>query len=286
MKKIIFHLSTIIVLYSCQTSAADKNINPISDNFVVILDLSDRLIHNNHQVDFDTAAISAVFQKFEKSVQRNLVVKSNDKFSIRIIPQNNSRIDINNLQNSLSIDLSKNSASQKLNALNDFKSNFSKNLSNLYQQAFLGNKDSDYPGVDIWQYFNEQINTDLGLNCNNKILVLTDGYFDFEDHNHGIRKGNTATITSPLLSKMKQDNWQLFSDINGIGLQTVALNIQSKWIICGIQSKPECKDLLEAKKLSYLWKKWLLQSGQKNIFEPIINTNSLKAKSLILEYFK
>ena len=57
-----------------------------------------------------------------------------------------------------------------------------KNLSNLYQQAYLGNKDSDYPGVDIWQYFNEQINTDLDSKYNNKILVLTDGYFDFEDH--------------------------------------------------------------------------------------------------------
>lgn len=285
MKKILFYISIIIVFYSCQTIAADKNINPISDNFLVILDLSDRLIHNPQQVDFDTSAISAVFQKFEKSVQRNIVVKSNDKFSIRIIPQTNSRIDINNLQNSLSIDLSKNNASQKLKALNDFKSNFSRNLSNLYQQAYLGNKDSDYPGVDIWQYFNEQINTDLDSRYNNKILVITDGYFDFEDHSHGIRKRNTATITSPLLLKMRQDNWQLISDSSGIGLEPVLLNVQSKWIICGIQSKPGCKDLLEAKKLSYLWKKWLLKSGQKNIFEPIINTNSFKAKSLILEYF-
>jgi len=285
MKKILFYISIVIALYSCNTSAADKIINPISDNYVVILDLSDRLIHNNQQVDFDTSAIAAVFQKFEKSVQRNLVVKSIDKFSIRIIPQANSKIDINNLQNSLSIDLSKFNAAQKLKALNDFKFNFSKRLSKLYQQAYLGSKDSDYPGVDIWQYFNEQINTDLDSRCNNKILVLTDGYFDFEDNTHGIRKGNTATITAPLLAKMRQDNWKIISDSMKIGLEPILLNVQSKWIICGIQSKPGCKDLLEAKKLSYLWKKWLINSGQTNIIEPIINTNSLKAKSLILEYF-
>jgi hypothetical protein len=285
MKKIIFYFSIVTAIYSCNTSAADKNINPSNDNYVVILDLSDRLIHNSQQVDFDTSAISAVFQKFEKSVQRNLVVKSNDKFSIRIIPQTNSRIDINNLQNSLSIDLSKFNASQKLKALNDFKLNFSKSLSNLYQQAYLGNKDSDYPGVDIWQYFNEQINTDLDSRFNNKIMVLTDGYFDFEDHSHGISKGNTATISAPLLSKMRLDNWQLISDSLKIGLEPVLLNIKSKWIIAGIQPKPQSKDILEAKKLSYIWKKWLTQSGQTDIYEPIINTNSLKVKALIFSYF-
>jgi hypothetical protein len=285
MKIIIFYFSIVTALYSCNTNETVKNINPSNDNYVVILDLSDRLIHNNQQVDFDTSAISAVFQKFEKSIQRNLVVKSIDKFSIRIIPQANSKIDINNLQNSLSIDLSKFNASQKLKALNDFKFNFSKSLSKLYQQAFLGSKDSDYPGVDIWQYFNEQINTDLDSRYNNKILVLTDGYFDFEDHAHGIRKGNTATITAPLLTKMRQDNWQLISDSLKIGLVPVLFNVKSKWVIAGIQPKQQSQDLLEAKKLSYLWKKWLTQSGQTNIDEPIINTNSYKVKSLILAYF-
>jgi hypothetical protein len=283
MKKILFYISIVITLYSCNTSAADKKVDIVSDNYVVILDLSDRLIHNIQQVDFDTSAIAAVFQKFEKSVQKNLVVKSIDKFSVRIIPQANSTIDINNLQNLLSIDLSKYNATQKLKAINEFKAIFSINLTRLYQQAYLGNKDSDYQGVDIWQYFNEQINTDLDSKYNNKILVLTDGYFDFEDDIHANKKENTATITSPLLAKMKKDNWQLISDSLGIGLEPISLNVQSKWIICGIQSKPGCKDLFEAKKLSYLWKKWLLNSGQTNIIEPIINTNSLKAKSLILE---
>ena len=285
MKKILFYISAVISLYSCNTCVADKNINPVSDNYVVILDLSDRLIHNKQQVDFDTSAISAVLQKFQKSVQRNLVVKSNDKFSIRIIPQSNSKIDINNLQNSLSIDLSKYNASQKLKVLNSFKLNFSKGLSNLYSQAYLGNNDTDYPGVDIWQYFNEQINTDIDSRYNNKILVLTDGYFDFEDPAHGFRKGNSATITAPLLSKMRQYNWQLISDSLKIGLVPVYLNVKSNWVIAGIQPKPQSQDLLEAQKLSYLWKKWLTQSGQTNISEPIINTNSYKVKSLILAYF-
>ena len=84
---------------------------------------------------------------------------------------------------------------------------------------------------------------------------------------------------------MKEENWQSISDSIGIGLEPVRLNVQSKWIIAGLQTKPQSKDLLEAKKLSYLWRKWLTQSGQSNIYEPIINTNSMKARALILSYF-
>lgn len=282
MKKIITVIAIAVFMYSCTTRAEEKSHNSKSDNYVVVLDLSDRIIQKNDQVDIDTNSIRAAFEKFEESVHNNLVVKSRDKFSVRIIPQKLSSLPGNTFENNLSIDLGKYNAAEKLKELNSFKNNFSKQLSLLYQQAYLGNKNSDFAGVDIWQYFNEQINSDIDSNYNNKVLIITDGYFDFEDKNHGIENNNKATTTSPLLKKMNTPDWQKVADENEIGLLPVKLTANANWLVCGIQPKMGNKDLLEAEKLNYLWKKWLLNSGAKKIAYPIINSSSLKMKSLIL----
>ena len=270
-----------LVFDACISNAREYTNVTKNDNYVVLLDLSDRIIQKPDQVDIDTNAITAVFKKFENSVQRNMVVKSGDKFAIRIIPQKNSNLSENMFENVLSIDMSKYNAAEKMRHLNEFKSKFSNQLRILYQQAILGNRNTDFAGVDIWQYFNEQINNDLNAECNNKVLVLTDGYFDFEDKNHGIYLATNATVTAPLLKKMNSLQWRKQSDENNTGLIPVKLDVEAKWLICGIQPKTTSKDLLEAEKLVYLWKKWLVQSGAKNVSEPIINSSSSKIGNLI-----
>ena len=283
MKKILSIIGMAVLMYSCTTNAEEKTHYSKNDNYVVVLDLSDRIIQKNDQVDIDTSAIRAAFEKFEESVHNNLVVKSRDKFSVRIIPQKLSSLPGNTFENNMSIDMSKYNAAEKLKYLNEFKKTFGSQLNLLYQQAFQGNKTSDFAGVDIWQYFNDQINSDLDSKYNNKVLIITDGYFDFEDKNHGIKNNNLATTTSPLLRKMNTPDWQKVAGDNEIGLLPVKLTSQANWLICGIQPKAGNKDLLEAEKLNYLWKKWLLNSGAKNIADPIINSSSLKMKNLILK---
>ena len=283
MKNILITLSIIAGLCSCNTQATEQRKIAKNDNYVVILDLSDRIIQNADQTDIDTNAIRAVFERFEKSVQSHLVVKSGDKFSIRIIPQQASSLPGNTFENNLSIDMGKYNAAEKLHKLTEFRNNFSRQITLLYQQAYLGNKNSDFAGVDIWQYFNEQVNSDLDSRYNNKVIILTDGYFDFEDPRHGINTNNQSTTTSSLLKKMSGIEWQNNSDDNKIGLVPVRLGSEANWLICGIQTKPGNKDLLENEKLCYLWKKWLIESGAKNIQDPIINSSSFKMKSLILK---
>jgi len=283
MKKILAIISITTSLYACTTKATEQTHFTKNNNYVVILDLSDRIIQNADQVDIDTNAIRAVFERFEKSVQNNLVVKSGDKFSIRIIPQKSSSLPGNAFENNLSIDMAKFTGAEKLKNLHEFKNNFSKQLALLYQNAYLGNKNSDFAGVDIWQYFNEQVNTDLDSKYNNRVVIITDGYFDFEDKQHGVSNYNRATTTAPLLKKMSVPNWQKLSSDNEIGLMPVKLQVEAQWLVCGIQPKTGNKDLLEAEKLGYIWKKWLKESGAKNINEPIINSSSLKMKNLILK---
>ena len=281
MKNLITVIIIAITIASCSANADTKTSLVQNDNYVIILDLSDRLIQNPNQVNIDTSAIRAVFEKFEKSVQKNLVIKSRDKFSIRIIPQPTSSLPANTFENALSIDMSKYSAAVRLKELNKFKDNLSAQLALLYQQSFLGNKSNNFSGVDIWQYFNEQINTDLDNKYNNKVVILTDGYFDFEDKTHGIKNGKLSTTTNTIVQQMKLLSWEEEADKKCIGLMPVKINTQASWLVCGIQSKND-KDLEEVKKLSYIWKKWLKNSGATNVLEPIANSSSEKIKTLIL----
>ena len=173
----------------------------------------------------------------------------------------------------------------KLKKLDAFKTNFSNQLRTLYQQAYLGNKNSDFAGVDIWQYFNEQINSDLDAGYNNEVLILTDGYFDFEDKQHGFSDKHHSTITTTLLSKMTGTEWKKAADSLDLGLIPVQLTVPATWQICGIQSKSG-KDLLEGEKLSYIWEKWLKVSGATTVKEPIMNSSSKKIQGLISKSIK
>jgi len=285
MKNILTLIAFSIILYSCNSQANETSEIKKSNNYIVVIDLSDRIIQRQDQVDIDTIAIRALFEKFEKSVQQNLTVKSSDKFSLRIIPQSKSSLPVSFFENNLSIDMGKFNAAEKLVKLNAFKSNFSFHLKSLYQQAFLGSKSTDFAGVDIWQYFNDQINSDLDSEYNNQVLIITDGYFDFQDKQHGITDNHHSTTTAPLLSKMSGVQWKEKADSLDLGLIPVKLNIPATWQVCGIQSKANDKDLLEAKKLSYIWKKWLLTSGATKVNEPIINSSSLKIQSLLQKSF-
>lgn len=281
MRTILLFAAICAILSACTSNAETKSSGVTNDNFVVVLDLSDRIIQKIDQVNIDTSAIRAVFEQFEKSIQRNIVVKSRDKFSVRIIPQKLSSLPGNVFENKLSLDMGKYNATEKLNKLTQFRSDFSANLALLYQQAILGNKNSDYAGVDIWQYFNDQMNSDLNGQYNNKVMILTDGYFDFEDKAHGITTPNMSTTTGPLLGKLKGIDWRTEAEKNEIGIIPVKLDIPAKWMICGIQPKTNSKDLLEAEKLGYLWEKWLKASGAIFISKPIVNSSSEKIKSLI-----
>ena len=283
MKPILIILSVAITLYSCgsKSAASKTETNGSAKNYVVLLDLSDRLITNPNQTDIDTSAIRAVFEKFEADVKMHLVVKSKDKFSVRVIPQKNSTLPINGFENNLTIDLGSYNAAEKLTRLNEFRDKLGITIKMLYQQAYLGYKSSDYFGVDIWQYFKEQINTDIKDGYKNNIIVLTDGYFDFEDKSRGLTSENQSTATTHLMNKLKNSNWKKIAEENKIGIIPVTLKPNVQFVIAGIQSKND--DLMEASKLIYLWENWLTQSGVKNVSKPIVNASSGKIKNLIKE---
>jgi len=226
-------------------------------NFVVILDLSDRLL-NPAQGEKDSSMIMAAFNEFERNARNPLIVTSNDRFAVRIIPQHGSSLLRDGYENRLSIDLSTLDAAHKNSSFVAFRQGLSRTISQLYKDAHLGNSAQDYFGVDIWKFFHDEVNSELKTDAENKVLVLTDGYFDFNDNTHVISSKNRHTCTS-FLNDLKGNDWQAKTERDNIGLIPVAVKIKAEWVIAGIQAKTT--DILMPTKLTYFWTKWLKESG-------------------------
>jgi len=226
-------------------------------NYVIVLDLSDRLLGAG-QGEKDSAIIMTAFSEFEKTARHPLIVTSNDRFAVRIIPQHGSSLLKDNYENKLNIDLSTIDAAHKNDSFLAFKSRLSAAISQLYRDAHLGSSPKDYFGVDIWKFFHDEVNKELRDDAENKVVVLTDGYFDFNDNSHVLTDGNKHTSTS-FLSGLNGTDWQARAAQGDYGLIPVAIKGKSRWIIAGIQAKSA--DVLMPTKLAYFWKKWLRESG-------------------------
>lgn len=262
----------ILILSSCGCRQNEQTIITKKHNYVIILDLSDRLLSDG-QAEKDSSIIMTAFTEFEKTARSPLILTSNDRFSVRIIPQKGSSLHKDYFENKLNIDLSVIDAAHKNNAFVEMKSTISGIISELYKEAHLGNNSTDYSGVDIWKFFNDEINTELKTDAENKVVVLTDGYFDFNDNGHVLKTGNKYTSTSFLTEFNRKDcNWKNKAQQDSIGLMPVTIKTSSKWIIAGVQGK-NLSDIQMEEKLEYFWKKWLKESlcGEPKI---ILNNSS------------
>ena len=93
----------------------------------------------------------------------------------------------------------------------------------------------------------------------NNVLVLTDGYFDFESQSHVIQNKNQYTSTR-FLNELTIADWKQISESKGYGLLPIQLEKNTNWIVAGISGK-KANDILQTEKITYFWKKWLTQSG-------------------------
>ncbi len=247
------------------------------NNMIIVLDLSDRLL-NQGQQEKDQAAIMAMFEKFEQSVRQQFFVKSKDVFSIVIIPQRGSKLNADGFEKRLRLDMNNIAISEKNRRFMAFKSQLPTVLNSLYGQAQKGSRPSDYFGVDIWQFFNESLNNYLSPIANNSMLVLTDGYFDFENDSHTVHSKNRFT-SSRFMSSLTGVNWKKNAESSNLGIYPIQNKLMPVVIIiAGFHAKST--DQFELDKLKYFWHKWLNESGI-NQFKLISNVNASQFGSSI-----
>jgi hypothetical protein len=280
--KTIYHniilLASILLLFAfcgCEEVKVEKQ--PV--NYVVLLDLSDRILAPE-QLDKDFALIETTFKSFEKQARQNLVISSKDRFRIKIIPQKNSPLNVNHFEDLLQLYLDETEVAIKNKSLVSLSKTLPKILENLKKEAMYGETSNKYFGVDIWAYLHDN---GMGLSkagYENKILILTDGYFDFESQAHVIQDKNQYTSTR-FLNDLTTSNWKLISESQQYGLLPIQLDKNTKWIVAGISGK-KANDILQTEKITYFWEKWLKQSGVKYI-GVILNSSRTDMSSKLSE---
>lgn len=280
MKNIIYTLSLLLasslLLISC---TQEKTKEPLKHlNYTVILDLSDRILLPE-QLDKDIYLIEKYFKAFEENSRRNLVLTSKNRFSVKIIPQKNSPLPMEHYEDLLQLYLDETNVELKNKSLSTLSKILPTVLQSLKKEALFGKTSNDYFGVDIWAYLHDN---GIGLSKSgyqNTVLVLTDGYFDFESQAHVIQEKNQYTSTR-FLNELTSTDWKQISETKAYGLLPIQLDKNTSWIVAGISGK-KANDILQTEKITYFWKKWLTQSGV-SATQFILNSSKTDMSSLLL----
>ncbi|SNB23888.1 conserved exported hypothetical protein [Flavobacterium psychrophilum] len=266
-----------LLFISCGQKEAAITKKPI--NYTVVLDLSDRILHPN-QLDNDFELVTTYFKDFEQKARRNLVLTSKDCFTVKIIPQKNSPLPLNQYEDVLQIHLNEIDCKDKNKSLANFSKSLAGRLHSLKKDALYSTNSNDYFGVDIWSYLHDYGKTISKVGYENKILMLTDGYFDFENQAHVLQKENRYTSTQ-FLDTLNSTEWKTKAISDNYGLLPITLDKNSKWIVAGISSK-KSNDILQMDKLIFFWGKWLKESGSLSA-HLILNSSKSNMESSLRE---
>ena len=180
MKKtnIVFGLIILLAAVSCNVPQPKKKGMSVKHNYIVLLDLSDRIIVQPEQVERDKEIVSALYSMFEDRVRKNLYVRSRDEIKVVMAPQRGSGLRTEGFEDKMYINMDKIPNVHRRAQEEERKAEFNQALEDLYKKAKFSKNPSDYYGADIWKYFYEDLETDLTHDSLSKnfLIILTDGY--------------------------------------------------------------------------------------------------------------
>jgi len=173
-------LGAIILLASCQLPRPDKKEQTmrVKHNYIVLLDLSDRLIVQENQPERDKQLIKSLYTLFEEKVRSDLYIKSGDKIKVVMAPQMGARLRRDVFEDRLYVNMNSIKNVYRKVKEEERREAFYANLDTLYHNAVFSERQEDYHGADIWKYFYEDLAVDYVAdeNTRNYLFILTDGY--------------------------------------------------------------------------------------------------------------
>jgi len=266
--------------------SATKSSSKTQEQFIVLLDLSDRIIQPG-QIDADKSLIKATYEEFERKAYSKLVINSKDKFHVFIAPQKNLPFDKDIETEKLSIDLSTIKVGERAKRLKAYKGNLNAVLDSLYVKAYIGSDAKLYQGSNIWQFFNETLPALTNTGTNTRLVVLSDGYFDFEENNAKLTKGNLSTTTAFLSKLRKSQEWKSEMQKSGYGILPVNQKLEHTSIcVSEIRSKFP-NNLNENEMLVYVWADWLQKIGfNDSCSATILHGNISTTQTQLSTFFK
>lgn len=246
--------------------AKKENTAPPVDNYIVLLDLSDRILYNNQQqVAKDLTVLKTIQSLFRANINSkdptHTYYAINDKLKVLIAPQKTTPRKLYDDAAQLRVALSSEEAMKKAAAVDQSEKTFSNVLPGLYRQAVISNNSADYVGADIWKYFDEDLADDLEKNARNTLFILTDGYLDFERTEDRPVQGNRFTSCAQLINSLKNyPDWNTKFDAGDYGLMPVGKKFSNlKVVLLEVNPKQDWNG--EYKLLTRIWSKWFREMG-------------------------
>jgi hypothetical protein len=150
----------------------------VKHNYIVLLDLSDRLIVQENQPARDKQIIRELYSLFERKVKKELYLKSRDEIKVVIAPQLGAGLRRDVFEDRLYINMKTIGNVYRKSHEEERRKAFYANVDTLYRNAVFSRSPHDYHGADIWKYFYEDLKTDYSKDpqTENYLFILTDGY--------------------------------------------------------------------------------------------------------------
>ncbi|MBN2349786.1 MAG: hypothetical protein JXJ22_13145 [Bacteroidales bacterium] len=176
---LILLISTFIFIGSCKPPPPpDKKVVHEKHNYIILLDLSDRIIVQDNQPERDKEIIRHLYGLFENKVKKDLYIKSRDEIKVVIAPQKGSELPTYIFEDRMYVNINNINNVFRRKQEEKRRNEFFANLDTLYQEAEFSKIPSEYYGADIWKYFYEDLKDDYVKDTitKNFLFILTDGY--------------------------------------------------------------------------------------------------------------
>jgi len=179
MKKYLIFNLVLWLMFSCNMpKPPEKKVVRPKHNYIVLLDLSDRLIVQENQPARDREIIDHIYQIFSEKVKNDLYIKSRDEFKVVIAPQRGDGLPTHVFEDRLYYNIENMNLVERRKKEEERYTHFVANLDTLYKEAVFSKNPKAYYGADIWKYFYEDLQTDYSSDTltSNYLFILTDGY--------------------------------------------------------------------------------------------------------------
>jgi hypothetical protein len=173
-------LVIVSLVASCALPAPEKKTSQLrtKHNYIILVDLSDRLIVQNDQPARDKQIITEIYSQFEEKVKKDLYIKSRDEIKVVIAPQSETGLNRDEFEDRLYVNMKSINNVQRKPKEEERRKTFLSNLDTLYKKATFSMAPEEYNGADIWKYFYEDLRSDYSRDTltQNYLFILTDGY--------------------------------------------------------------------------------------------------------------
>lgn len=236
------------------------------DNYMVLLDLSDRILNNNQQqVSKDLTVVTSIFEIFKAGIKAKdptrLYYTINDKIKVLIAPQRTTPKQLYEMVGGLRVELGNEEPNKKANAVDSAEKKFESLLPEIYKQAIISSNGAAYSGADIWKYFDEDLDDDLEKDANNTLFIITDGYMNFESTDQRLAKNNRFTSCAQIINALKKyPDWNTRFDTGDFGLLPAEKKFTNLKVVL-LQINPKGEWSGEYSLLTKIWGKWFKEMG-------------------------